>query len=101
MSQQYDNTNTGILSKNDRKTEDWHADYRGTINVEGREYYLDAKIREKRDGSGKFFSLKVRPKAGDQPRADHAPSRTAPPLAGRQGNAPHRAAYDIEDEIPF
>lgn len=59
----FDKTNTGILSRNDRKTEDKHADHRGTLNVGGVEYYLDAWVKERKDGSGKFFSLKVKPKA--------------------------------------
>lgn len=66
MTQQYDNDNTGILSKNDRKTEDWHPEYRGIATIGGEDYYIDATIRERKDGSGKFFSLKFKPKT-DKP----------------------------------
>lgn len=60
---QYDDTNRGALFKNDRKQEERHADYNGTLNVDGVEYYLNAWVR---DGKrGKFFSLSVKPK---QPR---------------------------------
>ena len=34
----YDNTNKGILGRNDRKTLDTHPDFSGSINIEGREY---------------------------------------------------------------
>jgi hypothetical protein len=52
--------NSGVLFKNDRKEKDTHADYNGTIMVDGREYYLNAWIK---DGArGKFMSLSVKPK---------------------------------------
>jgi hypothetical protein len=57
---QFDKTNTGTISKNDRKSEDWHPEYRGTLNVEGVEYYCDLKIRDGRNG--KFFSVKLKRK---------------------------------------
>lgn len=59
-----DYDNSGILSKNERKTEDFHADYKGNATVAGVSYWLDAKVREK-DGR-KFMTLKFKPK--DQPQ---------------------------------
>lgn len=56
----YDNNNRGIMSKNDRKEKDTHPDYNGKINVEGKDYYLNAWVKERKDGSGKFFSLSVK-----------------------------------------
>lgn len=59
----YDNTNSGSLFKNDKKTDGKHPDYRGTINVGGTDYWLSAWIRvagpnAKNPGS-KFMSLAV------------------------------------------
>ncbi len=51
--------NTGTLWKNDRKEKDTHPDYRGTINVDGKDYEISAWIKSKRDG-GKFMSLAVK-----------------------------------------
>ena len=42
----YDNTNRGALFRNDDKTDDKHADYRGSVNVEGTEYWINAWINE-------------------------------------------------------
>ena len=58
----YDNRNSGILSKNDRREKDTHPEYRGSINVDGKDYWLSAWVKERKDGSGKFFSLSVQPK---------------------------------------
>lgn len=53
----YDNTNKGVLFKNDRKQSDKHPDYTGKINVNGTECYLSAWIN---DGQkGKYMSLSI------------------------------------------
>lgn len=73
MAQEYDNTNTGALFVNDRKQRDNHPDYRGTVNVNGQEFWVSAWVKtSKRDGS-EFFSLSIQPK--DAPR-EQAPART-------------------------
>lgn len=61
----YDNTNRGTLSKNERKTKDTHPEYTGQINVEGKEYWLSAWVKEAKQGPNagkKFFSMSVKPK---------------------------------------
>ena len=76
----YDNTNTGILSRNDRKEQPNHPDFRGSINVDGVDYWLSGWIKEGKDGGKmegrKFFSLSVEPK---QPRADQPRTRAETP----------------------
>ena len=37
---EYDNTNRGILSRNERKEKDSHPDFVGSINVDGKDYWL-------------------------------------------------------------
>ena len=58
----YDNRNKGILSRNTRRESDSHPEYSGTINVDGVDYWLSGWVKERRDGTGKFFSLSVKPK---------------------------------------
>lgn len=53
----YDNTNSGVLFKNDSQNEK-APNYKGKINVDGKEYELAAWIRESKTGT-KFMSLKV------------------------------------------
>lgn len=58
---EYDNTNSGMLQRNKKKTEEKHPDLGGVLNVEGVEYWLSGWSRKKQDGSP-YFSLKIKPK---------------------------------------
>ena len=53
-----DYDNSGILSRNDYKKEDKHPDYRGDCLIEGKKMKIAGWIRDRKDGSGKFMSLK-------------------------------------------
>ena len=59
MSGQFDNTNRGALFRNDKATTDKHPTHTGKINIEGRDYYLNAWVKDGK--KGKFFSLSVKP----------------------------------------
>lgn len=93
----YDTTNTGILSKNDRKEKDTHPDHKGQINVNGVEYWLSAWIKTRNDGSGKFFSLSVTPKDA-QPQQRQQTQR---PTAARQAPAKTGSGFEDMDDVPF
>ena len=53
--------NSGILFKNDRKTEDWHGDFTGDGNIDGKDYYIS--LRERQGQRGTFYTLRFKPKA--------------------------------------
>lgn len=91
MTQQYDNTNSGILAKNERKEKDAHPDLSGSINVDGKEYWLSAWRKTGKSGKldGKtFFSLSVKPK-------EERGQRNAP------ASAPSQQNDFADDDIPF
>lgn len=81
----YDPTNRGTLSRNNRKTEDRHPDFTGQLNVEGTDYWLSGWVQERKDGSGKFFSLSIRKKDTD---------RRPPPK-------PTGGIAEMPDDVPF
>jgi hypothetical protein len=68
----YDNTNRWTLNKNDRKEKETHPDYKGKLNVDGVDYWIDGWIKE--GANGKFISGSLKPveqrgQPGPQPRA--------------------------------
>lgn len=54
---QYDDTNKGVLFKNDKKGNEKAPDYTGKMNVNGKEMRLAAWVRE--GAKGKFMSLSM------------------------------------------
>lgn len=90
----YDNTNRGQIWGNDKKEKDTHPDFKGSINVEGKEYWLSAWKR-KPDANPKApalsFSIQAKEEAHQQGMAQ-----------AQQAAAPQPAGGSFEDDsIPF
>lgn len=97
----FDKTNRGTLRKNDKKQEDWHPDYRGDVNVEGTDYWLDATLKQWPDGT-RYMSLKLRPKEprSDSPRSEPRSTSPKSSVAGRGSSAP-ALRDELDDSLPF
>ena len=80
----YDNKDSGALFKNDQKSADNSPDYKGRINVGGKDYWLAAWIKTAKDGR-KYMSL--------------APTEMKPLEA--QPKAEKQNIRDMRDDIPF
>ena len=90
MTQQYDNTNSGALFKNNRKETEKHPDYTGSINVGGHDHWLSAWLKTDKNGN-KFISLSVKRKDGTEARPEKV-------LAEVQKTFPDA---ELADLVPF
>lgn len=86
---EYDNTNRGVLFKNDKGDNPQRPDYTGEINFNGVDMRLSAWLRESQKGT-KFLSLSVSEKQA-------APVSSTPDASGMK-----KLSVDLgDDEIPF
>lgn len=112
MDKQFDNRNSFTLGKNDKKTEDWHKEYRGKLSLDIEqllatlsnigtsgtlELFLDADIRQ--GPTGKFFSGKAKPKGGWP--ASKAEQSFYDDAADRTFKARGSLKNQLDDDIPF
>jgi hypothetical protein len=109
----YDNTNSGILTTNERKRNERDPSHSGSINIDGVEYWLSAWVNTGKDGGKlagqRYFSIKVRPKDGQPQKQarDQVPGtfdmKAAEALAKNTATDNHEAALtaDFDDDIPF
>lgn len=83
----YDDRNQGTLNPVKDKKEDWHADFAGSINIEGKWFWLNANKRKGTNGN--FLSLKI--------GSEKKPKNEAPKTEAT------RAATldDFDDDLPF
>lgn len=87
----YDNKLTGIISKNDRKTDDKHPDIKGQCEIDGIDYWIDGWMKPRNSDGGKFYSLRFK-------RKDAAPQKPAAKPAGRPAPA---GGFDDAEDFPF
>ena len=64
---EFDNTDRGVLYRNENKTSENHPDYSGSVNVAGTDFWLSGWLKESKKDGKKFFSLSVRPKGDTKP----------------------------------
>jgi uncharacterized protein (DUF736 family) len=82
--------NTGTIFKNDKKTADNQPDYRGKINVEGKELEISLWVKTAQSGV-KYMSAAIK-----EPWVAPAP---APVLQNTSDKI--KAADEFEDDLPF
>ena len=78
-----ENDNSGAVFKNDRKEQEKQPDYKGSLTVNGSEYWISAWLNESKNGQ-KYMGLKVNLKEQQQ-----APA------------APKNDAVEFDDDVPF
>lgn len=86
----FDNTNRGSIWKNEKKEKDTHPDFTGSLNVDGKDYWVSAwKRKEGAAARSPALSFSLKLKDGKPMSAD----RTPRPSGG--------ASDDMDDMIPF
>ena len=85
MSEQYDNNLRGALFKNQKRTEERQPEYTGNCEIDGKEYWVSAWVRESKNGQ-KFFSMAYTPK--EQPVTSSVTAVTSD-------------VTNVNDSIPF
>lgn len=80
--------NTGSLFKAKERATDRHPEYTGSINVDGKDYWLSAWVKEGQ--TQKFFSLAVKPKDEKPAQKQDAPVKGGP-----------KSFDDFKGDIPF
>lgn len=88
----YDETNRGVLFKNEDKKSDKHPDYSGRLNVDGVEYFFDG-WRKTSESGRQFLSVSVKRK---QQRQAEEPQ----PSKAQRAKAFQAGGDDFEDP-PF
>ena len=90
MDKKYDDTNRGSIWKNEKKETDKHPDFTGSLNVDGKDYWVSAwKRRDGASDRAPALSFTVKAKDGKPQSANAKP-------------APQKAYKDdMNDEIPF
>ena len=71
---EYNNENRGALWKNDRRDDDKFPHYKGSLNVEGVDFWISAWLKEGKDGT-KFMSLSIKNKSAES-SSDKKPVKT-------------------------
>jgi hypothetical protein len=69
------NDNRGSISKNKRKEQDKHPDYRGSATIEGKQYWISAWIKQK-DGES-FLSMNYQVKEEQASKPQQAKSKSS------------------------
>ena len=88
----YDDTNRGSIWKNEKKESEKHPDFTGSLNVDGKDYWVSAwRRKEGASDRAPALSFSVKPKDGKPQTTTTKPA----PGGFRASN------FDMDDEIPF
>jgi uncharacterized protein (DUF736 family) len=83
--------NSGAIFKNDKKTADNQPDYRGKINVEGKEFEISLWVKTAQSGV-KYMSAAIK-----EPYVAPAPA----PVLQNTTDKIKSIADEFEDDLPF
>lgn len=107
---EYDRTNRGSIWRNEKKdikdVYDTKPDFTGTLNVEGREFYVSAwKRKEGANPKSPALSMSIKPKEEHQSISERAtpkaPNNYAAATGRRDPISTGPLDRDLDDVVPF
>lgn len=103
---EYDNTNRGSIWKNDDKQSDKHPDFKGSLNVNGVEYWVSAwKRKEGANPKSPALSMSIKPKEEQKSISERAmpkgPNNYAAATGRRDPISTGHLDRDLNDDVPF
>ena len=103
---EYSNENRGSIWKNDTKTTENHPDFKGSLNVNGVDYWVSAwKRKEGANPKAPAMSFTVKPKEEQQQsitqRATPKPNSYAAATGKRDPISTGQLDRDLNDDVPF
>lgn len=101
----YDNTNSGALFKNDKKAKDSDPMYKGSIDIEGVEYWVSSWINQSKAGQS-YMSLKATKKDSAPQQNQGQQAQQSYQQQNQNNNSQHQsqqqqASQGFDDDIPF
>lgn len=88
----FDNRNTGIIKRNDKGDNPQRPDYKGSVDVEGVQYWVAGWVRKRKEDGTPFLSIKL-----DRKEQQALPQQPAPAKDG----APQEASAEADERLPF
>jgi hypothetical protein len=100
---QYDDKNRGSIWRNERKETDNHPDFTGSLNVDGKDYWVSAwKRKEGASDRAPALSFSIKPK-DERAKSNNQKDdmRTAHAQPQQAQGAQSSLSDEMCDEIPF
>lgn len=97
----YDNTNTGVLFTNKKKTSNKAPDLKGSVNVNGKEFWMSGWFTFKKTDGEKYISLRLEAKEETPARTGNYNNSNDDPFSGMGGSVNTSTLNVDDDEIPF
>lgn len=98
---EFDNTNRGALFVNDKGDNPNRPDYRGEINVDGKEFWISGwKKVYGNEPQKSLLSLSIQPKEENTGRNSESWKQAREKVKGKSESEPEQEPLNIDD-IPF
>jgi hypothetical protein len=89
----YDNDLRGAIFRNDRRRNERDPEYKGSCDIDGKQYWISSWINESKKDGSKYMSLRFKPKMAAE---YEGAVKNPPPLESREAKE-----EEFDDPLPF